>query len=172
METVPHLTIPFETIEPKLAPDDDQEFWRVALTTLSDEFIRRYVQKPAGGKWALVVGGCSHWRRPNQDRWTAAGGFAWPEGYGPNPPELNWRATFAFQDYQWLPIPKLPGKRLTVLTAALPSRSLRHRQAAVYVRWTPGQEDDFFGFRKIGSEWKWVAALDEKARGRIDQPAG
>lgn len=172
METVPHLAIPFETVESKLMPDDDHEFWRVALTTLSDDFIRRYAEQPSCDRWALIVGACSHWRRPNQDRWTAAGGFAWPEGYGPNPPELNWTAIFAFQDRIWLPIAKLPGKRLTVLTAALPSRTLRHRQAAVYVRWTPGHEKDLFGFRKIGAEWKCVAALNEKARGRIAQPVG
>ncbi|HEV2306249.1 MAG TPA: hypothetical protein VGR93_12065 [Candidatus Acidoferrales bacterium] len=162
--------IPFEAIEKKLAADDDREFWQAALAVLADEFAQRHKEESARGDWAIVIGACSHWKRPHQTRWTAAGGFAFPAGYSQRFPTLDWSFTFILRDGQLLPVAKLPGKKVKLFQAALPSRTLRHKQAAVHTRWSTASKIVLFGFRKLNEKWKCVAASDEKSRGPASTP--
>jgi hypothetical protein len=184
--------VPFEVVEAKLTKDNDRNLWEAALSVLADEFLQRYNRESKDRTWIFWVGACSHWVRPNQARWAAAGGFAWPKGYINFSPELDWYVILAFQNHRWVPVKKLPGKRQTIFRVALPARSARHKQAAVHSRWilgaeptqtarhqqaaahatmdsrwTPGAETVFYGFRNVDGQWKCVAASDEKLRGHI-----
>jgi hypothetical protein len=174
MKTIERPTVPFEVVDAKLAADDDRGFWRSALSVLTDEFAQRHLEGSATRDWTMVIGGCSHWVKPHQKRWTAAGGFAYPDGYREYLPEFDWSLILVFRDNQWMPLVKLPGKHPRIFGAALPTRTARHNQAAVHTRWFPGEETVLFGFRKINQRWKCVAASDEKTRGRIalDSRAG
>ena len=159
--------IPFEVVKAKLGADDDRDFWQAALSVLAEEFIRRYTEASTNRDWAIVLGACSHWVRPHQTRWTAAGGFAYPDGYRESLPELDWSLILVYRDRQWIPLSKLPGKKLKLFRVALPSRTARHNQAAVHTRWSPGDETVLFGFRKVNENWECVAASDEKSKGRV-----
>lgn len=123
----------------------------------------------------LQIGACSHWQRPHQTRWTASGGFAWPEGYlqksedhvknswgpiGSGLPEFDWFVLLHWDnaEQEWQVVaPKFFGKKRVVFRAALPTRTARHPQAAVHTIWIPGtpanaakKEVRFYGFRKRG----------------------
>ena len=157
----------FETIERKLAVDDDPVLWKAALSVLADELAQRQAEEAIRGTRAMVVGACSHWVRPHNSRWNAAGGFVYPEGYKDSVPELDWSVIFVFRNKEWAFAPKLPGKNIEVLRVAIPTRTARHRQAAIYTRWRPNGETVLYGFRKAGDQWKCVAASDEKRRGPV-----
>jgi hypothetical protein len=159
--------IPFEVVESKLAAEDDRVFWHAALSVLTEEFLMRYAAESTNKHWAIALGACSHWVRPHQTRWTAAGGFAYPSGYKESLPELDWSLILVFRDRQWIPASKLPGKSVRIFRAALPSRTSRHNQAVVHTMWSPGNETVFFGFRKINEKWECVAASDEQSRGHV-----
>jgi hypothetical protein len=167
MKNSEQLVIPFEVVDSKLAVDDDRAFWHAALSVLIDEFLVRYAAKSTNKDWAIVFGACSHWVRPHQTRWTAAGGFAYPSGYKESLPELDWSLTFVFRDRKWIPASKLSGKSVRIFRAALPSRTSRHNQAAVHTTWSPGNETVLFGFRRMNEKWECVAASDEKSRGHV-----
>jgi len=161
------LIVPFEAIEAKLTADDDPTFWQTALAVLAEEFVHRHAEESAKGNWAVVVGACSHWERPHQTRWTAAGGFAYPEGYQQYFPKLDWTVTMLYREGRLLPVTKLPGKRVGLFQIAMPSRTLRHKQAAVHTRWPTGSKSVLFGFRKLNGKWKCVAVSDEKVMGPV-----
>jgi hypothetical protein len=167
MKNIEQPIIPFEAVEAKLGADDDRDFWQVALSVLTEEFLQRRSESPRHRKCAIVLGACSHWVRPHQTRWTAAGGFAYPDGYTEGLPELDWSLVLAFRNLQWIPMTKLPGKRTELLRIAIPSRTARHNQAAVHARWSPGHETVLFGFREVSDKWKCVATSDEKSKGRV-----
>src|SRR5579862_6436903 len=167
MKSVSNTTIFFEAIESKLAGDDDPVLWKAALSVLADELAQRQLEKAKHGIWAMLVGACSHWVRPHNSRWNAAGGFIYPQGYKDSVPELNWWVTFVFKDQKWTSARKLTGKKIPVFRVAIPTRTARHKQAAIYTRWTPNGEAVFYGFRKAGEEWSCVAASDEMSRGPV-----
>ncbi len=106
MNTFENPIIPFHSVESRLSADDDRTFWQVALTTLADEFMLQYHKESRNRDWAMVVGACSHWVRPNQTRWTAAGGFAFPEGYKEFTPEFDWSLILLFRNQEWIPVVK------------------------------------------------------------------
>jgi hypothetical protein len=160
-------SVPFEVVACRLAVEDDRDFWRTALAVFADEFIQRRNEKSKSGDWVLVVGACSHWVRPHQTRWTAAGGFASPDGYQNFLPEFDWSLIFVFRERRWIPVEKLPKKLLKVFRVAIPTRTARHKQAAVHTRWLPGSESVLYGFRNVNGNWECVAASDEKVRGHI-----
>ena len=170
MTQLGNLGIAFEAVEAKLAADDDRAFWQVALTVLAEEFVQRHSEESCSANWAMMVGKCSHWRRPHQTRWTAAGGFAYPEGYRQCFPKLDWFVILVYRDGQFLPTTQLPGKRVKVLNVAIPSRTARHKQAAVHARWPTVSKSVLFGFRKVNEKWKCVATSDEKSRGPVVMP--
>ena len=167
MNTFDKPIIPFEAVEAKLAADDDRDLWRAALCVLTDELVQRYGEESRTIACAMVLGACSHWVRPHQTRWTAAGGFAYPVGYREALPELDWSLILLFRDGQLIPVAKLPGKKSILFRVAIPSRTARHKQAAVHTRWSPGGETVFFGFRKVNEKWACVAASDEHSRGHV-----
>lgn len=162
--------IPFEAFEAKLAVDDDRAFWQIALTVLAEEFVQRQREESFSSDWAMMVGACSHWQRPHQARWTAAGGFAYPEGYKQHFPKLDWFVILVYRDGQFISNAKLSGKRVKVLRVAIPSRTARHKQAAVHARWPTASKSVLFGFRKVNEKWKCVAVSDEKSRGPVVMP--
>ena len=167
MKTIENKAILFETLEPKLVADDDHALWRAVLLVLTDELAQRRAEESQRGVWAMVVGACSHWVRPHNSRWNAAGGFVYPDGYKDSVPELDWSVIFVFQNREWVPVEKLPGKKIRVFRAAIPARTARHKQAAIHTRWAPNGETVLYGFRKIADKWECVAASDEKSRGPI-----
>src|SRR5271157_4473043 len=124
-----------------LDEDDDPELWQVALDLILTEVERE--------PHVLVeVGRCSHWLRPNQARWTAGGGFAWPTGYGsgsggysyPALPQFDWSVVLEWTGSIWEPT-----KRQSIrhsLRVTIPSRTKRHQQAAVHTLWHTGKEKE------------------------------
>ena len=157
----------FETVRGRLTTEDDLKLWETALTVLVDEFLQRYEREAKNRTWVFLVGACSHWVRPNQDRWTAAGGFASPEGYQDSLPKLDWSVMLGYSNQRWTPLRKLPGKNKVVFRVALPARTARHKQAAVHTKWSTVQEQVLYGFRNIEGTWKCVAASDEREQGSI-----
>ncbi len=144
-----------------LQTDDDPELWQVVLCTIlkDDEF-------PIG--FRMEVGSCSHWLRPHQSRWTAAGGFAWPTGYGSGSggyslvgtPQYDWSLLLGWNGASW-EATKRDSKKVS-LRIAIPSRTKLHQQAAVNTIWAIGREKQlrFYGFRKLEHEWSCVAVSD------------
>ncbi len=164
-------TIPFEVFEGKLRAHDDPDFWRLALVIFADEFVQRHEEESPKGDWAVVVGASSHWNRPHQTRWTAAGGFAYPEGYKQYFPKFDWSITLVYRGGQLVPVAKLSGKKVNLFQIAIPSRTMRHKQTAVHTRWSTAGKSVLFGFRKLNGKWKCVAASDEKLRGPVLAPS-
>jgi hypothetical protein len=141
--------------------EDDEECWKVAL----DEILADV--KPGPG--ALVeIGRCSHWLRPHQCRWTAAGGFAMPQGYNPTVfthtrkslPQFDWSLKLVRdKDGNWTPT-RGRGLPHVECRITVPARTKRHKQAAVHVLWTDSKHkrQDYYGFRKQDDgSWKMVA---------------
>ena len=160
-------TILFDALEPNLAADDDRAFWWAALSLLGEEFAQRYAEESRRSVWAMVVGACSHWVRPHNGRWNAAGGFVYPQSYKDSVPELDWSVIFLFRHREWKLAQKLPGKRIKTFRVAIPARTARHKHAAIHARWLPNGDTVLYGFRKISQKWKCVAASDERLRGGI-----
>jgi hypothetical protein len=157
----------FETLKGELTPEDDVGLWETALTVLADEFLQRYDREAKNRTWVFLVGACSHWVRPHNSCWNAAGGFVYPEGYQSSLPELNWSVILAYSNQCWTPLRKLPGKNNVVFRVALPTRSARHKQAAVHTKWSTVQDPVLYGFRNIEGIWKCVASSDERTQGAI-----
>jgi hypothetical protein len=167
MDTFEVPTVPFDAIASKLGPSDDPAFWREAMCIVAEEFLWRLREGVKIIDWAMEVGACSHWNRPHQTRWTAAGGFAYPEGYKTNFPELDWSLIFLFRRDKWIPAEKLPAKRIKLFRVAIPSRTARHNQAAIHARWSTGAKTNLFGLRKLRGEWECVAATDRDPRSKV-----
>ena len=165
-----------------LTSEDDEKFWVAAFETLLSDIDALYPDKGKKQEIFLQIGACSHWRRPHQTRWTAAGGFAWPDGYvqkyqdhtknrwgpiGGGLPELDWFVLVHWnrEAKKWEMIEsKFYGKKRLVFRATLPARTGRHKQAAIHTIWTPGtpeqpdkQATRFYGLRKKQQDWECVA---------------
>ena len=158
---------PFEEVAAHLAPNDDPALWREVLQFAVAEFAKAEPRRARTKKWAMQVGACSHWNRPHQTRWTAAGGFAYPDGYKKHFPTLDWSVLFIFEEGKWLPVKKLPGKGLRLFCVAVPSRTDRHNQAAIHARWSTGAKSALFGFRRLDGVWRLVAFADYSPRSRV-----
>jgi hypothetical protein len=157
----------FKTIQSKLTADDDPALWKAALSVLVDELAQRQTEESGRDVWVMVVGACSHWVRPHNSRWNAAGGFVYPDGYKDSVPGLDWSVIFVLRNQEWTSVTKLPGKSIRVFRVAIPARTARHKQAAIYTRWTPQGKTVFYGFRKAADKWQCVVASDEKSRGPV-----
>ncbi|MFL6311331.1 MAG: hypothetical protein ACJ71W_04420 [Terriglobales bacterium] len=169
----------FEALAKNLNSDDDDDLWRLIVSTIMEEFARQIMVKSRNGKKCyLRVGACSHWIRPHQSRWTAAGGFAWPAGYKGAEghslvrglPEFDWSEAFQFEFGRWMHTAKFTGKRQVIFRVAVPSRTTRHMQAAVHSIWSDSNEQILYGFRKAKGQWQCAAASDEKENGRVLSP--
>jgi hypothetical protein len=172
MDRASNPAFPFAALEAILSTDDDPLLWRTALSIVTDDFLQTYNRESKKKCWGMVVVACSHWAAPHQTRWTKAGGFAYPEGYRSFKPEFDWSVNLLFRDEQWVPVVRTPKKKpMVFLRVVIPSRTARHKQAAIYTRWHPGNETIPYGFRKLDGKWQCVAASDERARGRVLLPA-
>ena len=156
-----------ETVRGKLTAEDDFGLWESVLNVLTDEFLQRYDREAKNRTWVFVVGACSHWVRPHNSRWNAAGGFVYPEGYQNSQPQLDWSAVLAYSNRCWTLLRKFPGKKQIVFRAAIPARSARHKQAAVHTKWSNIQDPILYGFRNIEGTWKCVAISNEQIQGIV-----
>jgi hypothetical protein len=161
------LAGPLEVVRGRLTLYDDPDFWEAALTVLAQEFVQRFSEERGTRRSVLQIGPCSHWVRPHQTRWTAAGGFAYPEGYQNSLPAFDWYALLGFQASRWVPLEKLPSKRSVVFRAALPVRTARHKQAAIHTKWSISEQPVFYGFRNVDGTWRCVAVSDEQLEGPV-----
>lgn len=157
----------------RLSPEDDQAFWLAAIPVLlQDVEVELEEARPRTEVYAHI-GACSHWLRPHQTRWTAAGGFAWPSGYGSSGysrlgvPEFDWSVLLRrdFETREWQPVAKFASKRHFIFRAALPTRTKRHPQAAIHTTWLPRLPSSgepkalhLYGFRNIEGDWQCVAS--------------
>ena len=156
-----------ETVRGNLTAGDDLGLWENVLNVLADEFLQRYDRVAKNRTWVLLVGACSHWVRPHNSCWNAAGGFIYPEGYQNSLPQLDWFVVLSYSNRCWTPLRKLPGKNLIVFRAAIPARSADHKQAAVHTKWSNIQDPILYGFRNVEGTWKCVAASDELTQGNV-----
>jgi hypothetical protein len=160
--------LPAELVQ-RLGADDDTELWVATLRCAAEDAAALCVNCDPRKLYA-VVGACSHWLRPHQTRWTAAGGFAWPEGYGDGHgrgglPHLDWSVTLLFNHsgMSWDTPTQAATQRFQSVRLAIPSRTARHLQAAVHAVWSRGTLDGrhkrtvFYGLRKQDQRWDLVA---------------
>jgi len=165
MET--SLALP-PVLEARLSEGDDPALWVQVLKAVAVD--ASVLQVPAQrSRLYAEVGACSHWLRPHQTRWTAAGGFAFPSGYGhfrlSGLPGFDWSVKLQFDSA--LPGWIVPGesqmKRFNSVRIAIPARTTRHRQAAIHSLWSPGTLDAkqsrpvLYGFRNLNGIWELVA---------------
>jgi hypothetical protein len=148
----------FDWFADHLDEDDDPDLWQAALSYI--------LAKIEPGPDRLVeVGRCSHWLRPHQSRWQADGGFACPTGYGSGGggysflalPQFDWSVILRWNGAEWEVVPKRSVR--IALRLAIPSRTRRHRKAAVHALWHTGREKEivFYGFRKRAGGWACTA---------------
>lgn len=173
MSDVDELFVGFPAM---LREEDDPELWKTVFSVLLKEFCFRHPKIEEGTEAFLHIGACSHWFRPHQSRWTAAGGFAWPIGYGgadgflrKGLPEFDWSVTFQLAKGNWLPVARFAGKRKLVIRVAVPSRTTRHKQAAIHTLWQPENKVIFYGFRSLSDGWKCVANSEELVSARKEE---
>jgi hypothetical protein len=158
------------TVDEKLTKQDDPGLWKQVLRTLAEDASVLQAANKRSHLYA-EIGVCSHWLRPHQTRWTAAGGFALPSGYQGTRhsrsglPEFDWSVNLQFNPalLSWAAPPEMPAKRFNNVRIAVPARTTRHRQAAVHTLWSPGTLDAkqnrtiFYGFRNLGGVWELKA---------------
>ncbi len=173
-------------IIPLLDDEDDPALWAAVVNAVYPD-ARRLCRFIAGrGRVLTRLGRCSHWLRPNQTRWAADGGFAWPTGYG-GPrfsrnglPEFDW-----FGQWEWCPESSTwmvaagdPSPGHFMFRVTVPARSRRHRQAAVHSIWQPGTPPQpraplvqFYGFRER-SGWSCTAYCASPSERVYEVPEG
>lgn len=158
------------TILKYLEESDDPKLWLEVLAAVAADAAGLYAQGMRSRLYA-VIGSCSHWVRPHQSRWTAAGGFALPIGYGDGAgllegiPNLDWCVTLQFNPgaMDWASPTQAPTKRYKSVRLAVPARTMRHHQAAVHAIWAPGTLDKkhkrtvYCGFRHFPEGWQLAA---------------
>jgi hypothetical protein len=170
------VALPF-ALKERLSAEDDPALWEQVLKVLAeDASVLELVTD--GSPLYAEVGVCSHWLRPHQTRWTAAGGFAWPAGYGGTRfsrtglPLFDWsvRLQFNLAPIGWVIPETSPAKRFISVRVAVPSRTTRHRQAAVHTLWPPGTLDAkrkrtvFYGLRNLNGVWERKACSRDRKR--------
>jgi hypothetical protein len=163
-----------------LDEDDDGVFWDVAIRTILGEIDGR-LESMSRGIRGLEVGfhKVRRWRSPNQARWTAGGGFAWPESYATHAEENSekslWVAREGKAGSPWLLLDRGQGRRSAGgrfrAFVSLPAYTRRHSQGAVIILWRPrgpwkgeghkGVTRELNGFRKdAGGAWRRVAVQE------------
>jgi hypothetical protein len=143
-----------------LGLEDDPALWEAVVAEVFAGFT-------LPGGFAFEVGRCSHWLRPHQLRWSAAGGFAVPAGYGSGGggysslglPQFDWSVILEKTSAGWQIVRRQ--SRCYPLRLTLPGRSRRHSQAAIHALWRSGKESQrqFFGFRKNPDGWICAAVF-------------
>jgi hypothetical protein len=156
-----------EVLKTHLTTDDDPTLWKLTLQNVLLDVDRLGISEKHKAKQFLKVGSCSHWFRPHQSRWTAAGGFAWPSGWhgvagfsNQGLPELDWSVLFEREAGSWRLASKYSGKARSEIRVSVPARTARHAQAAIHTLWSPPNHRVFYGFRKKEDVWKLAARSD------------
>jgi len=159
-------------ILPALGAEDDANLWAAAIGQIIADAEYLCAHAETSSAVLAEIGRCSHWLRPHQSRWTAAGGFAWPSGYGGSGfsrnglPEFDWSLLWRWEtnSRKWELNISSKSKRPLKLRIAIPSRTSEHEQAAVHTIWSPGSPTtpkqklrQFYGFRKQGGAWNTAA---------------
>ena len=167
----------------RLDDEDDRELWKAVCSSVyqdAESLVQDVVQSV---HIVTEIGKCSRWLRPHQTRWTADGGFAWPTGYGgagysrEGLPEFDWSCVA-----NWDPAVSawvlhsgraFDSTRVLRFRVAVPSRTMRHQQAAIHTVWTPGPPQhrrqellQLYGLRRLKDGWgqtAYDAWPDEKA---------
>ena len=158
-------------LQERLSGDDDPALWEQVLKAVAEDAAT--LDSIADGSRVYAhVGVCSHWFRPHQMRWTAAGGFACPVGYGEGSgagrrslPRFDWSVQLRFDStgIGWDAVAESRTKHFRSIRVAIPSRTMRHRQAAVRTVWSRGTLDPrgartvFYGFRAVAGVWELKA---------------
>ena len=169
-------TLPI-ALKERLSTEDDPALWEQVLRVLAED-AATLESVSDGSQLYAEVGACSHWLRPHQTRWTAAGGFAWPVGYGgvrfsrTGLPLFDWsvRLQFCPAPIGWAIPKQLPPKRCISVRVAIPTRTTRHRQAAVHTLWPPKTLDPkrertvFYGLRNLNGAWELKACSRDGKR--------
>ncbi len=159
------------SLEGKFDPEDDPALWEVVINRILSDAALLCLSSTKRQRIQALVGRCSHWERPHQTRWTADGGFAYPDGYA-NQPEHDWSIllTWNVSESRWLvgAGKTMKVRRPLVFRISVPSRSKRHRQAAVHTVWRPGPPSkpsqpvvQLYGFRRLNNIWKCTASSRE-----------
>ena len=174
-------------LKERLSAEDDPALWEQVLKVLAEDAS---ILEPVadGSQLYAEVGVCSHWLRPHQIRWTAAGGFAAPVGYGgaggntkfiqhgagfigsTGLPLFDWSVRLRFNPAPigWVIPEKVPTKRFMSVRVTVPSRTTRHRQAAVHTLWSPRTLDAkrertvLYGFRNLNGVWELKACSRDR----------
>ena len=161
----------------RLGEDDDRDLWIVALEILLNDTEYDISQGKKRAVW-IHLGVCSHWLRPHQTRWTAAGGFAWPLGYGngigsrESLPQFDWSVYLSRNQLsQWQILSGIFGRRSTRtldLRVAFPTRTAHHEEAVIHTVWSPGtpanprqKRTRFYGFRHQLTGWELKATTPD-----------
>ena len=162
---------------------EDWSFWEEAVSTVEFD-ANDEISDYAGRAIVMQLGVCSHWLRPHQTRWTAAGGFAYPSGYiggrwsRTGLPEYDWnyilewcpfKKHWILHDISW----RVP-KRHFLFRLTLPTRTLRHKQAVVHALWMHGtpshprkKQLSFYGFRQMSDGWQLCAHWCSSAKSDV-----
>jgi hypothetical protein len=122
-------------LQERLTVEDDPALWEQVPKTLAEDAAAIESVKRGAPLYA-ELGVCSHWLRPHQSRWTAAGGFAYPTGYGDGEggdlpvaraglPRLDWSFKLLSNPAsgEWVVPAELPTKRFSCIRVAVPSRT-------------------------------------------------
>jgi hypothetical protein len=158
-------------IEQQMSGEDDPALWEQVLRSLAEDASTL----GAGSRLYLEIGVCSHWARPHQTRWPAAGGFAAPIGYGDGEgfvgalPNFDWSVKLQFDpaSVRWITPVESPTKHYRSVRVAVPARTARHRQAALHTVWSSGTLDArskrtvLYGFRQSDGVWAQKARSKE-----------
>ena len=165
-------------LQERLTAEDDPALWARVLSTLAEDASTLETVN-SGSPLYAEVGVCSHWLRPRQLRWTKAGGFAYPIGYGEGGglpvarvglPRLDWSIRIVLNPIaaEWAVPAELPTKRFNSIRVAVPYRTARHHQAAVHTLWSRRTLDArhkrtvLYRFRKIDGVWELKAHFQEQ----------
>ena len=152
--------------------EDDPHLWHLAVATFLDDVAYQLQKSPPPRAVYLVVGGCSSWLRPHQTRYTGRGGFAWPSGYGgagysrTGLPQFDWFSAFLRSQpncWELSDPPKLNKRRQVIARLAIPTRTCRHRKAAVHGLLLRSQQKldrsraQLYFFRRSADDWELAA---------------
>src|SRR5579872_6973161 len=162
------IQLPLDYISNNLTEQDDPALWQKVLGVLNLEFLQRYREvNDNKTSWYLHVGACSHWWRPHMSRWISIGRVAFPFGYqdvagfSKGLPEFDWSVVLTFDGQGWKSVEKFSGKKQIVLRAAIPTYTVRHKQAAIHTVWSRPHRHLLYGFMNLQGQWDCVSVSDE-----------
>ena len=160
-------------IHSALDSHDDPNYWTALLISVLSEIETRWEKEtPEARGVSICVSRISQWSRPNQTRWTAGGGFAWPKSYSAHPEEhADWSLWISRRkgDQGWVVTTGTTKSKRGHYCAflAAPSGTVENPQGAAMLEWRPkcpytieggkGIIRQMYGLRRMETDWKIVA---------------